>query len=269
MAEARVALFSALEINTNCPGGTRRLNSCIHSAKTVIREKTPEPLRNTLTRVLDDMTACLVAKTPGSWRPHVVYCLELLLQGCVEGPLKERMHDRMKLDQAKQRLRIKEDKVSSIRRDWSGGSQKRSVLKQLLKHRDKNTSTHLTVRSPAVCTATESTASHKKNNVESTSAASAVASNVDYISPVLHDVMSCAWPGVGQGSPKQHHYIAVANAIGWDPSIRPMQKDMAQELRKRYKFAVLHCHPDKCSDPRAAQAFQRIQATYEELSRGC
>ena len=250
MAEARSVLFSALEINTNCLGGARQLISCTQMAKGVIRETIPEPLRNTLTRVLDDMMTCIVAKTPGSWRPHVVYCLELLLQGCVECHLSERINDRTKLEREKQRLRIKEDKVNIVRSDWCTGNPRRSVLKQLLKHKDKSTR--------AVCTATE-------DNAESPSALSEVGSNVEYIAPVLNDVMACAWPGVGQGSPKHEHHVAVANAIGWDPSKIADQKDMVQELRKRYRLAVLQCHPDKCSDPRAAQAFQRIQATYEEL----
>eukprot|EP00035_Acanthoeca_spectabilis_P026120 m.461410 g.461410 ORF g.461410 m.461410 type:complete len:212 (+) comp22298_c0_seq1:201-836(+) len=48
-----------------------------------------------------------------------------------------------------------------------------------------------------------------------------------------------------------------------------LQTVSQSQLRRAYHNLCLEVHPDKCPDPRAQQAFQRLSAAFDELRRLC
>ena len=72
------ALFSLLHVKSNNLGGTEKLRHSARAVHEAIQRGTQGSLKVKLEQTLKKMQDNWVAKTPGSWRPYDVHCLELL-----------------------------------------------------------------------------------------------------------------------------------------------------------------------------------------------
>ena len=254
MADVMSALFLLLWVQSNSHGGTQKLRRCTEMVKEAVRDSVQGNLKGKLEQILKKMEENWMAKTPGTWRPYVMCCLELMVD---ESSAEHVLADVQRIDRAKKILRISTEAIKRIQ--TSADERKpQSVLKQLLKRRS--------TKSTALCIARTQTSAllDRASLLAEEPTARGKHANFD-AATLIRAVMSCPWPATADERPGSAHLLAVAHAIGWDMSTFDEGTDLAAELRKRYKFACLLCHPDKCSEPGSLQAFLRVQTTSETL----
>lgn len=254
MANLMSALFFLLWVKSNSSGGTQKLRNCTEKVKEAVRNSAQGDLKVKLEQIVKKMEENWVAKTPGTWRPYVMCCLELVVE---QASAEHVLADVERIDHAKKTMRISTDTTKRIRASMDQ-KKPQSVLKQLLKRRSTNSTALCVARTQTSASASRASLLAEKPTARQNHA------NFD-AATLIRAVMSCPWPTTADERPGSAHLLAVAHAIGWDMSTFDEHTDLVAELRKRYRFACLLCHPDKCSELGSLQAFLRIQTTSETL----
>ena len=136
MAAVISALFHLLDLKSNNLGGTHELRHRADMVKEAVRVGTQGSLKVKLERTLKKMQEEWVAKTPGSWRPYVVCCLELMVD---ESGAEHVLVDVERIERAKRTMRISTEAVKRIQ-TLADQRKPQSVLKQLLKNKSTTAS---------------------------------------------------------------------------------------------------------------------------------
>ena len=254
MAKVMSALLDLLEVNSNKKGGTQELHRRTMLVKLAISSELHGTIREKLERILNKMAEMWVAKTPGSWKPYVVCCLEALAD---ESGAAHVLNDLARIDEAKKSMRITAASIKEAKQSFEL-KQPRSVMKQLLKTKQTTPATLAILRGRAHSSGSFDAQRCAEQAPQQTAKKSDAAA-------LVRAVMSCSWPSDASEQPGSKDLLAVARAIGWD--ISTDSADLAAALRKQYRLAAVLCHPDKFPELRSYEAFYRIQTTNEILGR--